>query len=211
MPRGGTQIWFGRGCAARASKPIPMFRGHFGRKRVPMSRDISRNIGPFGCSIWQTPENFGIFWKTDPCLGFFSKKWYPCLGISCKKPTNFCGTSPYVLNMWVTPPPGIVHCYLEFKHCYLETWNYFQSEVKELFEPLLLRKKGDGYPHFLKHFLEIPISDVTLGDFTVKTQNLEGKSVFNWKLIKLKRNVVCGCKSQLYVSHMCNKTFKFEL
>ena len=25
---------------------------------------------------------------------------------------------------------------------------------------------------------------VTLGDFMLKTQNLEGKSVFNWKLVK---------------------------
>ena len=27
---GGTQIWFGRECAADAAKPLPVFRGHFG-------------------------------------------------------------------------------------------------------------------------------------------------------------------------------------
>ena len=27
---GGTQIWFRRGCAAEAAKPIPIFKGHFG-------------------------------------------------------------------------------------------------------------------------------------------------------------------------------------
>ena len=29
-PGGGTQIWFGRECAADAAKPLPVFRGHFG-------------------------------------------------------------------------------------------------------------------------------------------------------------------------------------
>ena len=45
---GGTQIWFRRGCAAEAAKPIPIFKGHYGgkgylllrvwRKRVPIIR-----------------------------------------------------------------------------------------------------------------------------------------------------------------------------
>ena len=30
FPGGGTQIWFGRECAADAAKPLPVFRGHFG-------------------------------------------------------------------------------------------------------------------------------------------------------------------------------------
>ena len=29
---GGTQIWFRRGCAAEAAKPVPIFKGHFGGK-----------------------------------------------------------------------------------------------------------------------------------------------------------------------------------
>ena len=47
---GGTQMLFGRGCAAEASKPVPIFKGHFGgkgypllgvwRKRVPIIRDF---------------------------------------------------------------------------------------------------------------------------------------------------------------------------
>ena len=44
-----------------------------------------------------------------------------------------------------------------------------------------------------------------------KMQNWEGKSVFNWKSIKLKWNVLCFRYSQLYVSHMCKRIFKFEL
>ena len=47
---GGTQMLFGRGCAAEASKLVPIFKGHFGgkgypllgvwRKRVPIIRDF---------------------------------------------------------------------------------------------------------------------------------------------------------------------------
>ena len=33
---GGTQIWFRRGCAAEAAKPVPIFKGHFGGKGVPI-------------------------------------------------------------------------------------------------------------------------------------------------------------------------------
>ena len=36
--RGGTQIWVGQGCAARASKPLPIFKGDLGRKRYPFLR-----------------------------------------------------------------------------------------------------------------------------------------------------------------------------
>ena len=50
---GDTWIWFGRESATRASKPVPMFKGHFGRKRYPL----------LGFS-----QNFG---KTKPCLGIF--------------------------------------------------------------------------------------------------------------------------------------------
>ena len=33
---GGTQMLFGRGCAAEASKPVPIFKGHFGGKGYPL-------------------------------------------------------------------------------------------------------------------------------------------------------------------------------
>ena len=35
---GGTQIWFGWGCAARVSKPLLIFKGHIGWKRNPFLR-----------------------------------------------------------------------------------------------------------------------------------------------------------------------------
>ena len=34
-PGGGTQICFGRGCAAEAPEPIPMFMGDMGKRRYP--------------------------------------------------------------------------------------------------------------------------------------------------------------------------------
>ena len=37
---GGTQMLFGRGCEAEASKPVPIFKGHFA-ERVPIIRDFS--------------------------------------------------------------------------------------------------------------------------------------------------------------------------
>ena len=33
---GGTQMLFGRGCAAEASKLVPIFKGHFGGKGYPL-------------------------------------------------------------------------------------------------------------------------------------------------------------------------------
>ena len=35
---GGTHIWFRRGCAAEAAKPVPIFKGHFGGKGYPLLR-----------------------------------------------------------------------------------------------------------------------------------------------------------------------------
>ena len=58
---GGTQMLFGRGCAAEASKPVPIFKGHFGgkgypllgvwRKRVPIIRDFLVKKMMFLCTL----------------------------------------------------------------------------------------------------------------------------------------------------------------
>ena len=44
---GGTQIWFQRGCAAEAAKPVPIFKGHFGGKGYPLLRVFSQENGVF--------------------------------------------------------------------------------------------------------------------------------------------------------------------
>ena len=46
-------------------------------------------------------------------------------------------------------PQAIVYCYHEFKLPYLKNQNLFSIRVKELFEPIVLRKKGDGFLLFL--------------------------------------------------------------
>ena len=55
-------------------------------------------------------------------------------------------------------PQAIVYCYLEFKLHYLKNLKLFSIRVKELFEPIVLQRKTDGFLLFLKiFFLEKPI------------------------------------------------------
>ena len=49
-------------------------------------------------------------------------------------------------------PEALVYCYLEFKLRYLKNLRLLLVRVKELFEPLVLRKKGDGFLPLLKAF-----------------------------------------------------------
>ena len=44
---GGTQIWFRRGCAAEAAKPVPIFKGQFGGKGFPLLRVFSQKNDVF--------------------------------------------------------------------------------------------------------------------------------------------------------------------
>ena len=60
----GVLLLFGRGCEAEASKPVPIFKGHFGRKGTHYE---------------------GFFLKSDPSLRVILQKGYPLLGIFPKK------------------------------------------------------------------------------------------------------------------------------
>ena len=61
---GGTQIWFWQGCAADDAKPLPVFRGNFGRKWYPFLgiflpkiqnlRPVFRDFIP---NFWKIDEN----------------------------------------------------------------------------------------------------------------------------------------------------------
>ena len=84
-----------------------------------------------------------------------------------------------------------MYSYLEFKLRYLKKkLKLFSIGVKELFEPIVLRRKGDGvFAVFKDIFLKKNKKKkndlwVTLDDFKVKTQIWEGQSAFNWKSIK---------------------------
>ena len=45
-----------------------------------------------------------------------------------------------------------MNSYLEFEVCYLKNLKLLSIRVKELFEPIVLRKKGDGFLLFFKAF-----------------------------------------------------------
>ena len=75
-----------------------------------------------------------------------------------------------------------MYCYTEFKLRYLNNLKLFSAGIKEWIEPIVLwkkkkKKKADRFLLFLKALSSLTDLLVTLGDFTVKTQNLEGKSV----------------------------------
>ena len=58
---------------------------------------------------------------------------------------------------WVHFAHIIVYCYHEFKLRYLKNQKLFSIRVKELFKPIVLRNRGDGFLLLQKHFLEKPI------------------------------------------------------
>ena len=55
---GGTQIWFRRGCAAEAAKPIPIFKGHFGGKGYLLLRVFSQENDVFVYFSDEMGENY---------------------------------------------------------------------------------------------------------------------------------------------------------
>ena len=49
------------------------------------------------------------------------------------------------LQLDALSPQAIVYCFLELKLSYLENLKLFSIRVKELFEPIVLWRKGDGF------------------------------------------------------------------
>ena len=77
-------------------------------------------------------------------------------------------------------PQAIGYCYLKFKLRYLKNQKLFPIRVKESFEPIVLRNKGDGV---FALFISICLRNRSLSNarcfYGKKTQNWEGKSEFN--------------------------------
>ena len=71
-----------------------------------------------------------------------------------------------------------MYYYLEFKLCYLKNLKLFSRRVKELFEPIVLRKKkGDGFLllfffFFFTIFLRNRSLSNAIGDFAIKNAKL---------------------------------------
>ena len=102
-------------------------------------------------------------------------------------------------------PQAIVYCYLEFKLHYLKNLKLFSSRVKELFEPIVLRKKGDGFLLFLKAFSWETDLWVTLGDFAVKKPKI-GKGNLYLTENRLSRNeMLCSSDNHNNMRHICAK------
>ena len=85
---GGTQIWVGQRCAARVSKPIPIFKGDFGQNGYPFLRIFLqkeayffKNSTIFGVFAWRKPRksrNLGLSQKSWPMFkDFLGKKTGP--------------------------------------------------------------------------------------------------------------------------------------
>ena len=70
----------------------------FFRKKVPIFSAFYKIFRDLHSEPWK-------ILKIRPNQVFFNEKWDPCLGISFKKPTQNCGTSPYVLKCQYPLPP----------------------------------------------------------------------------------------------------------
>ena len=119
---GGTQIWVGQGCAARASKPIPIFKGDFGQKGYPCLRIFLQKWAYFskilrfsGFSHGENPENhviWGSVRKVDPCLRiFWVKNGTHVEGFLVKK-RPIRAAHPR-LAIYVSTPRGDINCELQ--------------------------------------------------------------------------------------------------
>ena len=131
-------------------------------------------------------------WLSDWLPNYVSSIWWKLV-----KGSQLCAFCPY----------AIVYCYPEFKLRYVKNLKLFLIRIKELLEPIVLRKKGDGFLLFLKAFSWETDLWVTLGDFTVKDAKF-GKEIFiltdNW----LGRNEVWYAEdNHSYMCHICPKWF----
>ena len=109
-----------------------------------------------------------------------------------------------------------MYWYLELKLSYLKNLKLFSIRVKELFEPIVLWRKGDASRRVLALFMSIFLRNRSLSDarwFYGKKRKI-GKENLYLTENQLSWNEMC-CASdnhnKLYVSHMCKRIFKFEL
>ena len=119
-----TRIWFGRGCAAQASKPSSFSKDHYCQKRYPFLRiflkyrPIFQNFQVFVANtrnFWKfwmaNTQNFGILEKWTHVQGFFLWKVDPCLWFLVKKGPIWAAHRciAYILEY---PPPRIPYMYV---------------------------------------------------------------------------------------------------
>ena len=83
----------------------------------------------------------------------------------------------------------------------------FSIRVKELFEPIVLRKKGDGFLLFLKAFSWETDLLVMLGDFTVKKCKSGKGTLYLTENCLSWKEMYCAADNRNYMCHACAKEF----
>ena len=101
----------------------------------------------------------------------------------------------------------MVYCYHEFKLRYLKNQKLFSIRVKELFEPIVLKKKRRRlFAFFFKASSWKTDLWVTLGDFTVINAKLgrlrlKPENQLSWN------EMCCSADNHNYMRHACAKEF----
>ena len=98
--RGVLRFGLSVGCAARASKPIPIFKVHFCWKRNPFLGIFLRKKANFSQFSGVRHE---ILEKWTPCLGTFLQEMGPIFWDFLWKSDPLEQHIPVCLNMWVPP------------------------------------------------------------------------------------------------------------
>ena len=101
-----------------------------------------------------------------------------------------------------------MYCYDELKLRYHKNLKLFSIRIKELSEPIVLRKKGAGFLLFLKAFSWETDLWVTLGDFTVKKRKI-GKGNLYLTENRLSWNeMCCAADHNNYMCHIIRTSIK---
>ena len=104
-----------------------------------------------------------------------------------------------------------MYCYLEFKLSYLKNLKLFSISKRIIWANSFVKKRWWALALFISIFLRNrSLSDARW--FYGKKRKI-GKGNLYLTENRLSRNEMCCAsdKSQLYMSHMCKKSFKFEL
>ena len=111
---GGTQMLFGRGCAAEASKPVPIFKGHFGGKGYPLLGFLVKKM-MFLCTLetkWAKISSiYSKITKVGGMFRDFPVKTGPMFRDSWPKSNPLEPRTPrlpYYLSTPPPPPPGSI-------------------------------------------------------------------------------------------------------
>ena len=126
--------------------------------------------------------------------------WLLCHGILC-----FFAIKGSQLDAFC--PKAIVYCYLEFKLSYLKNLKLFSIRIKELSEPKVLWRKGDG---FLALFIHIFLRNWSLSDarwFCGKKCKVGKENLYLTENRLSWNEMCCASDNHNYIRYTCAKEF----